>query len=276
MDRSEERILLPAAVVYVAGVMSFAAVITKRELARQLGILGVQREGVLLVHSAFSKLRPVEDGPRGLIEALLKAVGTGGTLVMPSMADDDDIPFDRARTACRNVGLVADTFWRMPGVLRSDSPHAFAACGALAARITRPHPVDIPHGPESPPGRVYELGGQVLLLGVGHDADTTIHVAENLAGVRYRRPKHATVTEDGRPRRYEYGETDHCCAKFGLLDDWLGPRQRRGIVGRAEARLARSRDIVATALERLRQDELVFLHPAGSCAECDEARTGVQ
>jgi hypothetical protein len=65
MDRSEERILLLAAVGYVAGVMSFAPVITKRELARQLGVLGVQREGVLLVHSAFSKLGPVEDGPRG-------------------------------------------------------------------------------------------------------------------------------------------------------------------------------------------------------------------
>jgi aminoglycoside N3'-acetyltransferase len=256
--------------------MSFAPVITKRELARQLGVLGVQREGVLLVHSAFSKLGPVEDGPRGLIDALLSAGGAGGTLVMPSMCDDDDIPFDRTRAACRGVGLVADTFWRMPGVLRSDNPHAFAACGPQAARITQPHPVDIPHGLNSPPGRVYELGGQVLLLGVGHDADTTVHVAENLAGVRYRRPKHATVLEEGRPRRYEYGETDHCCERFGRLDEWLGSKQQRGIVGRAEARLARSRDIVAAALESLRADETVFLHPAGGpCSECNEARASL-
>ena len=147
---------------------------------------------------------------------------------MPSMCDDDDIPFDRTRAACRGVGLVADTFWRMPGVLRSDNPHAFAAIGPQAARITQPHPVDIPHGVDSPPGRVHELDGQVLLLGVGHDADTTIHVAEQLAGVRYRLPKYATVMEDGRPKRYEYGETDHCCEGFALLDEWLGQRQRRG------------------------------------------------
>src|SRR3954462_1006628 len=114
----------------------------------------------------------------------------------------------------------------MPGVLRSDNPHAFAARGPLAARITAPHPVDIPHGIDSPPGRVYELDGEVLLLGVGHDSNTTVHVAEHLAGVRYRLPKHATVMEDGRPRRYEYGETDHCRERFALLDDWLGPGQR--------------------------------------------------
>jgi aminoglycoside 3-N-acetyltransferase len=246
------------------------------ELLSQLSALGVEPGSVLLVHTAFSRIGPVENGVEGLIGILRAAVGPEGTLVMPSMCDDDDIAFDRASAACRGVGLVADTFWRMPGVLRSDNPHAFAARGPHAARITQPHPVDVPHGVNSPPGRVHELDGQVLLLGVGHDADTTIHVAEQLAGVRYRLPKYATVLENGRPKRYEYGETDHCCERFGLLDQWLGPKQRRGIVGRAEARLARSRDIVAAALEHLREDETVFLHPAcGPCSECNVARASL-
>jgi aminoglycoside N3'-acetyltransferase len=244
-------------------------------LMRQLSALGIQPGGVLLVHASFSAVAPIEGGPRGLIEALFAALGKDGTLVMPSMADDDDVPFDRSRSPCRAVGVLADTFWRVPGVLRSDSPHAFAACGQHAERITQPHPVDIPHGLHSPPGRVYELDGQVLLLGVGHDADTTIHVAESLAGVRYRQPKYATVLENGKPKRYEYGETDHCCERFGLLDAWLGDKQRRGTVGNAEARLARSRDIVAAALTRLRENETVFLHATGSCGECDVARAAI-
>ena len=119
------------------------------------------------------------------------------------------------------------------------------------------------------------MSGTVLLLGVGHDADTTIHVAENIAGVRYRQPKYATVLKHGRPKRYEYGETDHCCTRFALLDDWLGPQQKTGIVGNGKARLARSRHIVAAALARLREDETVFLHAAGTCAECDSARAGI-
>jgi aminoglycoside N3'-acetyltransferase len=244
-------------------------------VARQLFALGVEPGGVLLVHAAFSEVAPVEGGPRGLIAALLAAVGERGTLVMPSMADDDDLAFDRTQSACRAVGIVADTFWRMPGVLRSDSPHAFAAFGPQAARITQPHPVDIPHGLDSPPGRVYDLDGQVLLAGVGHDANTTLHVAEAIAGVRYRQPKHATVLEGGKPKRYEYGETDHCCERFTLLDEWLGDKQRRGRVGNAQARLARSRDIVAVALARLREQETVFLHAPGNCGECDVARAAI-
>src|SRR5919112_5148774 len=167
------------------------------QVTAQLLSLGVEPGGVLVVHTAFSKLAPIEGGPQGLIRGLRAAVEPEGTLVMPSMSDDDDHAFDAGTTPCLGMGVVTDTFWRLPGVLRSDSPHAFAAIGPKAAEITAPHPFDVPHGLDSPIGRVHELDGQVLLLGVGHDANTTVHLAENLAGVRYRRPCYATVLRDG-------------------------------------------------------------------------------
>jgi len=246
-------------------------------LADQLRALGVQPDGVLVVHTAFSKVMPIDGGPHGLIEALLAALGAHGTLVMPSMTDDDDVPFDVAVTPCRGMGVVADTFWRLPGVRRSDNPHAFAAVGPRAAAIVADHPLDVPHGLDSPVGRVHELDGQVLLLGVGHDANTTIHLAENMAGVRYRLSHHLTIRREGQPTRVDYGEVDHCCENFALMDEWLAAagRQHRGSVGHAEARLARSRDIVAAALMRLRENETVFLHAAGACEECDHARASI-
>ena len=251
--------------------------ISRSEMTDQILALGVQPGAVLVVHTAFSRVAPVEEGPRGLIEALRDALGPGGALVMPSMSDDDDHPFDPQGTPCVGMGVVADTFWRMPGVSRSDSPHAFAAIGPRAAEITAEHPVDVPHGLESPVGRVYELDGHVLLLGVGHDADTTVHLAENMAGVRYRQSYHAIVLRNGKPTRVDYGEPDHCCENFQFLDSWLEAegRQRRGVVGHAEARLARSRDIVEAAVARLRENETVFLHPAGLCEECDVARASL-
>lgn len=175
----------------------------------------------------------------------------------------------------RQLLMTADTFWRLPGVLRSGNPHAFAAAGPRAAEITKPHPLDVPHGLDSPIGQAYRLGAQVLLLGVGHDANTTVHLAENLAGVRYGLAHHATVLVDGQPQRYEYREIDHCCEKFALLDRWLDTRQRRGVVGHGDARLADSSDIVETALRHLQEDELVFLHDPGVCEECDAARSSV-
>jgi len=252
-------------------------IITRSEVTGQLLELGVKPGDVLLAHTAFSKVSPVEGGPRGLIEALLAALGPHGTLAMPSMSDDDDHPFDPRKTDCRGMGIVADTFWRLPGVLRSDSPHAFAAIGPRAAEITAPHPVDVPHGLDSPVGRIYELDGYVLLLGVGHDANTTIHLAENMAGGRYRRPKYVTLLRGGQPVRYDYGEIDHCCQNFNLMDRWLEAEGLvcRGIAGHAEARLTRSRDIVEVALGRLRENETIFLHAVGVDIECDEARASL-
>jgi aminoglycoside 3-N-acetyltransferase len=251
--------------------------VSRGDLIDQILALGVEPGGVLLVHTAFSKVAPVDGGPQGLIEALRAALGEKGTLVMPSMSDDDDTLFDPASTPCLGMGVVADTFWRLPGVLRSNSPHAFAAVGPHAALITRDHPPDIPHGSDSPPGRVHDLDGQVLLLGVGHDANTTIHVAEALAAVRYRLPQHCIVLQNGRPERLDYGETDHCCQRFALLDDWLeaAGQQRRGVIGHAGSRLARSRAIMSLAVAHLRADETVFLHPPGVDEECDAARASL-
>src|SRR6188768_4416001 len=116
-------------------------------LVDQLRDVGVALGGVLVVHTSFSKVRPVDGGPEGLIAALRASLGAEGTLVMPSMSDDDEHVFDPATTPCAGMGIVAETFRRLPGLLRSDSPHAFAAAGPAAEAITAPHPVDVPHGP---------------------------------------------------------------------------------------------------------------------------------
>ncbi len=250
--------------------------LSRDEVMRQLRALGVEEGSILLVHTSFRAVRPVEGGPLGLITALCAALGPDGTLVMPSSTGDDDEPFDPATTpASPDLGVVADTFWRLAGVMRSSHPFAFAAAGPRAAQITSdPLPLP-PHIPDSPVGRVHELDGQVLLLGVGHDANTTLHLAELLAGVPYRVPKYCTVLQEGRPVRIHYGENDHCCERFAFVDGWLRGRglQSEGRVGHAQARLARARDIVGVALEHLAHDPLVFLHPPGAgCAECDATR----
>jgi len=218
--------------------MSFA-----EHIADDLVDLGVSGDGVLVVHTAFSAFGGRAGAPADLIAGLRMAAGPHGTVVMPSM---------------RGMGIVADTFWRMPGVIRSDSPHAFAAIGPHAAEITAPHPIEVPHGLDSPVGRAFDLDAEVLLLGIGHDANTTVHHAETVAGVRYK--------------------LDHCCANFARLDSWLEARghQQRGFIGDAPARLISARDVVATALDQLRENELIFLHPRGVCVECDEARASME
>lgn len=252
---------------------------TPSDVSAQLRDLGVRHGGVLLVHTSFRAVRPIAGGPEGLISALRDALGPEGTLVMPSWSGLDDEPFDpRTTPSADDLGVVAQTFWRLPGVRRSDHFHAFAAVGPQAEAITAdPLPLP-PHIPASPVGRVHDLNGQVLLLGVGHSENTTLHLAELIAQVPYRTESYCTVIENGRPVQVRYGENNHCCARFALADEWLRNvgRQAEGKVGQAQARLADARDIVALAVERLVADPLLFLHPPeAGCEECVQARQSV-
>lgn len=253
--------------------------ISKKEIVEQLRSLGAQPGGVLLVHTSFRAVRPVEGGPEGLIDALQEALGPDGTLVMPSWTGDDEQPFDPASIPTDiDLGVTANLFWQRPETLRSDHAFAFAASGPRAAEIVSgPLPLP-PHIPESPVGRVHQLDGQVLLLGVNHDASTTIHLAELLADVPYRIQHHVTILQQGRPMQIAYGENDHCCQRFTFVDDWLRQRglHREGRVGHASARLMRSRDVVDVVLEHLAKNRLLFLHPENAgCQECDEARASL-
>lgn len=252
---------------------------TPTSLSDQLRAIGVTKGGVLLVHTSFKAVGPVEGGPLGLIHALRRVLGSEGTLVMPTMTDGESV-FDPRVTPTVGMGVVAETFWRQPGVTRSTHPGgSFAAVGPHADFICAPQPLSPPHGPDSPVGRVHDLGGQVLLLGVTHSEDTTVHLAEVIAGVPYSTAHPCVVEDNGVARVEMIAETDHCCVGFRQLDVWLRARvlQREGKVGNADARLARAQDIVDVAVEELRRNPLVFLcGPERACAECDAARGSVR
>lgn len=198
---------------------------------------------------------------------------------MPTMTDGSSV-FDPRSTPSHGMGITAETFWRMPGVVRSTHPGAsFAAHGPHAPYICAPQPLSPPHGPDSPVGRVHELDGQVLLLGVTHGENTTMHLAESIAPVPYSVSHPCVVEIDGMATTVPIAETDHCCSRFVLADDWLRARglQHEGRVGHADARLMASRDLVAVVVEQLHGDPLVFLcPPTAGCAECDAAHASVR
>jgi aminoglycoside 3-N-acetyltransferase len=252
--------------------------VNEARLVEELRALGVRPGAVLLVHTSFKAVGPIDGGPLALVRALRTALGPEGTLVMPTMTDGETV-FDPRSTPTSGMGITAELFWRQPGVVRSTHPGgSFAAEGPLAGLICAPQPLSPPHGPDSPVGRVHDLGGQVLLLGVTHGESTTLHLAESLAGVPYSVEHPCVVEVAGVARTVLIAETDHCCRRFGLADAWLRARglQREGKVGDADARLCDARDLVAVAVEHLGADPLIFLcAPGEGCPECDAARASV-
>lgn len=180
------------------------APVTVEDIVVAAELCGVQAGGVLLVHSSLSGLGWVNGGPQAVIEALFEVIGPDGTLVMPThttQLTDPSVwaeppvperwheriratmpPWDPHLTPTRWMGQVSELFRLQPGVLRSDHPHvSFAARGPLAERITGSHPLCDSLGQLSPLGRMYDEGAHILLLGVGFENNTALHLAESRA-----------------------------------------------------------------------------------------------
>lgn len=163
-------------------------VITQEDLEKGLADLGVRRGARVMVHSSLSSFGRVEGGADAVIRALTSVVGSAGTILMPSFnhgapftADAPGV-FDPAETPTTN-GAIPDRFRRLPETHRSLNPtHAFAAWGAGAEDLVSRHHLGTTMGPGSPLHRLWQAGGDVLLLGVGFLANTFHHVVECSVG----------------------------------------------------------------------------------------------
>jgi aminoglycoside 3-N-acetyltransferase len=269
--------------------------VTGAELEATLVRLGVQPGRVLLVHSSLSALGYVLHGVEAVVAALRGALGSEGTLLVPtftgSLTDPacwvapalpadlwDEVrdampPFDPERTLPLGMGNLALRVLLDPLARRSRHPLAsFAALGPLAEELTAEHDLADPFGPRSPLGRARERGAQVLLLGVDQRKNAALMHAHCLSGV-------AQVTErkgpflaevDGRrewitPRRFV-----ECTEGYARIEDELVIRGlvRVARVGDGTARLMEMPAIVDLAQHeiRLRPDRVSCLRPA--CRQC--------
>ncbi|MFC0532442.1 aminoglycoside N(3)-acetyltransferase [Phytohabitans kaempferiae] len=272
---------------------------TREGLAGDLAALGVRRGSVLLVHSSFKALGWVCGGPVAVVQALLDALGPQGTLVVPTHTPDNTDPagwrhppvpeswwpvirahtpaFDPGLTPSRWMGVVAETVRTWPGARRSDHPQvSFAAVGPAAEAVVAGHQLDEMLGERSPVGAVYRMDGDVLLVGVGHGSNTSLHLAEYRlpdpprrwegsavrapSGGAGRGPSDAGLARGGGAGRASGGGTwvrwqdvdtdegdfDQVGAAFEA-----GGAVRVGLVGGAECRLIRQRALVDFAVDWL-------------------------
>lgn len=244
-------------------------------LVRDLRALGVRTGDVLVVHASLASLGWVVGGAAAVVDALLQVVGESGTVTMPAHSGDWSHPegwsnppvpeqwwqtivqerpaFDPYATPLRDMGSVAQNLLMRRSTLRSGHPlHSHMANGLHAEMIVRHHPLEDGFGDGSPLGRLYDLDAKVLLLGVGHENNTSLHLAEARAtwpgkmAVEHT----STVMVDGRPTIVSWSSHDPDGDDFGEAGRALDEAGlvRFGRVGAADCRLARQRALVDAAV----------------------------
>jgi aminoglycoside 3-N-acetyltransferase len=147
------------------------------------------------------------------------------------------------------MGAIVECFRHVPGVRRSDHPtDSFAAVGPNRDIIVSDHALDYGFGETSPLARLYELDASVLLLGVGHGNNTSLHLAEYRADhpTKVWVTKASPVLVDGQRRWVQWFDLDpddHDFVELGE-DFARGGQERQGPIGVGLARLMKQREVV--------------------------------
>ena len=147
------------------------------------------------------------------------------------------------------MGQIVDCFHMHADTIRSGHPqHSFAANGPAAPMLTADHPLTPSMGEGSPLSRLYDLDAKVLLLGVDHGNNSSLHLAEHRATWPGKTEGDigAPVMVDGTRTWVTYRDLDYDSDDFARLGVAFAATgaERRGPVGEGIARLCLQREVV--------------------------------
>ncbi len=254
--------------------------LTHDDLVAALRALGLSPGAIVLAHSSLRSLGWVAGGADTVVNALREALSPGGTVLVPTLTgtarDSPKYPpvFD-AGTSPSWTGRIPETVRRRPEARRSRHPtHSVAGLGPATERLIAGHEYcATPCAAESPYGRLASMGGFILLLGVTHASNTSLHMVEEVAGVPYhmqRRRARARVRRDD-------GTWEDVMTALHL---WRWERnfprvepllreagaQRSGVVGAAVAHLIEARTMRDLLVPLLQDDPLLLLSETARAA----------
>ena len=159
--------------------------VNKEEIKAGLRNLGLKKGDSVGVHSSLRSFGRIDGGADAVIDALLETVGEDGNVVMSThsanlskdLRTPEEIamgvswlcrilPYDPEKTPVR-TGIIPETFRKRKGVVRgSDPSNSVAALGPKAKSLSEGW------------HKLLELDGYILLIGVGLDRCTAMHLAE--------------------------------------------------------------------------------------------------
>ncbi|AFZ65901.1 AAC(3) family N-acetyltransferase [Deinococcus peraridilitoris] len=255
--------------------------VTEEELSQALAEVGLDGTQHIIAHASLRAFGFLEGGAPTMLRALR---ARSATLVMPSFSyytlvwpEEQRQPdwakpapppgpaYGRFSRVSSDIGRVPQTLADDATTLRSFHPAlSFVALGERAEEVLDAQSLESPYGPI---GKLYDLDGVAVLLGVDHRSNTTIHYGEYWAGVplldRY-------VVVNGEVRRTSF---PNCSADFGRIAPHV--RGESVTLGRGRITAFRVRELVDGARRLLAHDPEALLCSFPGC-RCQAVRQRVR
>jgi len=169
---------------------------------------GLKKGDTVLVHSAMRSVGNIEGGANTVVRALADTVGPEGTVVAPTFSfkhQYQDDPILDNENDKSEMGAISEAIRLHQGSKRSIAfRHSLTAFGKNAEELAKTDLSVSVFDIKGVFGKLMQLGGKVLLLGVEYSNCTSIHFAEYQVEV----PDRITI-----PRNVKYinnnGETEN-------------------------------------------------------------------
>lgn len=258
--------------------------VSYRQLVRALRELNIPAGKPVVVHSSLRAFGSVLGGADTVAGALIEVFDsvivptfTYNTLVVPETGPPDNaIQYgthtDRNKMAeffypqmpaDKLMGAIAESVRLHPHADRSGHPiMSFAGVNARKylekQRLTEPL---------APLAAMYDQGGWVLLLGVGHTTNTTIHLGERLAGrkmyTRWALMSDIVVTCTNIP---------YCSDGFDAIQPLMEPFIKRTVIGEAVVQAMPMYELIQTTRQLIEADPSALLCDRTDCQSCNTVR----
>lgn len=251
-----------------------ASLVTTKDMIDGFKETGVLQNDKLVVHSSLSSFGKVEGSALVVINALQRIVGYGGVLMMPTFTYGHE-PFDIRHTPSK-TGKITEVFRLLPNVIRSKHPgFSFAAWGAKASNFVAGHDTEVGIGRGTPIHRIIEEGAKILLIGVDQTANSTLHLAQDLAQVPYLNRYRMTeiVEADGKLRLFRIRRAG-CSLGFNKIQLTIDKAkiEKRIMIGKSMVRVLLGASLLKLAIDLFKEEPGSLLCDQKECPSCEEAR----